>query len=314
LAAFARFLHYLISDFTLLRSPSMRNRTHSTVFRRWFLSIPAIGVGISLSLPIAARAQATSADSARDTTHSQKQAPFFTHKDLVLAGVFAGATLLAAPLDKRAAQELLQPGTQANQFLKQTSTGVEAIASPGAVVIGGALYIVGKVGHFDRVADLGWHGTEAVLFGSGVTYVLKGVIGRGRPFLSNGQDPDDFQLGKGFRSGDWTSFPSGHTTSAFAAAAAVTNETTRWWPHSTWIVGPLMYGGATAVGLSRMYHSRHWASDVALGAAIGTFSGRKIVQYAHGHPGNALDRLMLHTSVIPNASGGGVVALSFQTP
>ncbi len=291
----------------------MRNQTHLTT-RRWLVAIPTLWLGLGLVPPVSARAQATAADSVRDTTHSQKQAPFFTHKDMVLAGMFAGATILAAPLDKRAAHELLQPGTQANKFLKQTSTGVELVASPGAIFIGGALYAVGKVGRFDRVADLGWHGTEAVLFSTGVTFVIKGVVGRGRPFLTNGDDPDDFHLGKGFSSGDWTSFPSGHTSTAFAAAAAVTNETTRWWPHSTWIVGPLMYGGATAVGLSRMYHSRHWASDVALGAAIGTFSGRKVVQYAHGHPGNKLDHLMLHTSVIPNARGGGVVAFSVPAP
>jgi hypothetical protein len=292
----------------------MRNHTYPIISRRWLLAIPAFGLAAGMTLPSGARAQATAADSVRDTTHSQKQAPFFTHKDVVLAGMFAAATVLSAPLDRSAAQELLQPGTQANKFLKQTSSGVELIASPGAIFIGGALYAVGKIGKFDRVADLGWHGTEAVLFGTGVTFVLKGVVGRGRPFLSNGDDPDDFHLGKGFSSSDWTSFPSGHTTTAFAAAAAVTNETTRWWPRSTWIVGPLMYGGATAVGLSRMYHSRHWASDVALGAAIGTFSGRKVVQYAHGHPGNKLDHLILHTSVIPNGRGGGVLAFSFPTP
>jgi membrane-associated phospholipid phosphatase len=88
-----------------------------------------------------------------------------------------------------------------------------------------------------------------VLFAEGITYVLKGVAGRGRPFLSNGHDADDFRIGKGFASGDFSSFPSGHTSTAFAAAAAVTNETTRWWPKSAWIIGPLMYAGATAVGL-----------------------------------------------------------------
>ncbi|HEU4563201.1 MAG TPA: phosphatase PAP2 family protein, partial [Gemmatimonadaceae bacterium] len=93
----------------------------------------------------------------------------------------------------------------------------------------------------------------------------------------------------------------------FAAAAAVTEETSRWWPSSTWIVGPLMYGGATMVGLSRMYHNKHWASDVVLGAAIGTFSGLKVVQYAHGHPTNRLDRIMLRTAVVPVQGGMMVV-------
>jgi hypothetical protein len=289
----------------------MRNHNRSGSYRRRGWTLALLGVVATTTMPAAAAAQA---DSVRDTTHSQKQAPFFTHKDMVMAGLFAGATILAAPFDRRAAHLLQEPGNQTNRFLKNVSTGVEAIASPGAYVIGGSLYAVGRIGGYDRLADLGLHGTEAVLFAEGVTFMLKGAVGRGRPFLTSGQDPDDFHLGKGFSSGDWTSFPSGHTSTAFAAAAAVTNETTRWWPHSTWIVGPLMYGGATAVGLSRMYHNKHWASDVALGAAIGTFSGRKVVQYQHGHQDNRLDRLLLRTSVVPDGHGGGVLAVTLPMP
>src|SRR5204862_7919683 len=149
--------------------------------------------------------------------------------------------------------------------------------------------------------ELGLLGTVVGFFAQGVTFVLKGAVGRSRPFMTNAKDPDDFHMGKGFSSGDWASFPSGHTSPAFAAAAAVTNETTPWWPRSTWIVGPLMYGGATAVGLSRMYHNKHWASDVALGALIGTFSGKKVVLASHDNPNNFMDRIMLGTHV---ASGG----------
>jgi membrane-associated phospholipid phosphatase len=47
------------------------------------------------------------------------------------------------------------------------------------------------------------------------------------------------------------------------------------------------------VGLSRMYHDKHWASDVVLGAAIGTFTGLKVVRYSHAHPNNRLDRAIL---------------------
>jgi len=273
-------------------------------------ALTILGLASTL-LPTSLVAQA---DSVRDTTHSQKQAPFFTHKDVILAGIFAGATLFAAPFDKSTALKLQDSSTQANRLFKRASTGFEAIASPGAYVIGGTLYAVGRVGGYDRLADLGLHGTEAVMFAQGVTYVLKGTVGRSRPFMTNGKDPDDFHLGKGFSSGDWTSFPSGHTSTAFAAAAAVTNETTRWWPRSTWIVGPLMYGGATAVGLSRMYHNKHWASDVALGAAIGTFSGRKVVQYQHGHQGNLLDRMLLRTSVAPDGHGGGAIGVTLPLP
>jgi hypothetical protein len=52
-----------------------------------------------------------------------------------------------------------------------------------------------------------------------------------------------------------------------------------------------------------MYHNRHWASDVALGAMIGTFSGRKVVQVSHTGPQNRIDRLMLGMEVVPNRYG-----------
>ena len=238
---------------------------------------------------------------ARDTSHG---APLFTKRDLLMAAGFAVGTVAFFPLDRRAALELQDSSTQANKFFKDASTGVEVIASPGAYFIGGGLYLVGRLGHYERVADLGWHGTEAVLFAQGITMILKGTLGRSRPFVSSDTNPADFRFGGGFGNGERSSFPSGHTSTAFAAAAAVTAETGRWWPKSTWIVGPLMYGGASLVGLSRMYHNRHWGSDVMLGAAIGTFSGQKIVQYSHKHPHNVFDRVMLRTKVTPTADGG----------
>ena len=42
---------------------------------------------------------------------------------------------------------------------------------------------------------------------------------------------------------------------------------------------------------------------MALGAAIGTFSGIKVIQYAHAHPNNVFDRFMLRTRVVPTANG-----------
>lgn len=286
---------------------------HNRALGRWRGRCGRVALAISglSAVAISATAQTPSRDP-RDTTHAQSQAPFFTTKDAILAGAFAGGTVLMFPLDRHIAAHLQKESN--NAFLKNSSKGVEEIASPGAYFIGGGLYLVGRVGHWDRLADLGWHGTEAVLFADGITYVLKGMAGRTRPFVSGGADADDFALGRGFGSSNNQSFPSGHSTTAFAAAAAVTNETTRWWPRSEWIVGPIMYAGATAVGLSRMYHNKHWASDVVLGAAIGTFSGRKVVQYAHGHPNNVVDRIILHTSLVPDGRGGTALAFSLPAP
>ncbi|MEO5816119.1 MAG: phosphatase PAP2 family protein, partial [Gemmatimonadaceae bacterium] len=91
------------------------------------------------------------------------------------------------------------------------------------------------------------------------------------------------------------------------------SEARRIWPKSVWYVAPVMYGGATLVGLSRMYHNNHWASDVALAAAIGTFSGLKVVRYSHAHPDNKLDHFILGASIFPSP-GGGTLSFSFPAP
>ncbi|HEX6058090.1 MAG TPA: phosphatase PAP2 family protein [Gemmatimonadaceae bacterium] len=238
-----------------------------------------------------------------DTTGHSRE-PLFTAADAWVAGGFALGTVAMLPLDRRIAEELQDPTTQANGFLKDASTGFEVISQPGAYIIGGSLYAIGRIGGNDRMADLGLHGSEAVLVAEVATYLLKGLMGRARPYVSADTVPTSFRLGRGFGHHDYRSFPSGHTSTAFAAAAAVTSETSRWWPRSTKFIAPLMYGGATMVGLSRMYNNRHWASDVVLGAAVGTFAGLKVVRYHHSHPGNRLDDILLGVSAVPDGLGG----------
>ena len=257
-------------------------------------------------------ASTTATAQSRSPQDSAKRAgkPLFTSDDAWLALAFTGVTIAMFPADKAAARHLREPSSSENSFIKNSTKGVEFLADPGSIVIGSAAYVVGKVtGHHD-LADAGFHGTESIIFASGITMALKDILGRSRPYVSNGTDPRDFKFGGGFGSGDRQSFPSGHTTAAFAAAASVTSEVKRMYPQYAWVAGPIMYTGATMVGLSRMYHNKHWASDVALGAAIGTFSGLKIVRYSHNHPGNRLDRRFLGVVVGPNGEGGTLTGLS----
>jgi membrane-associated phospholipid phosphatase len=241
-----------------------------------------------------------------DTTHISTS-PLFTGRDALIAGAFVLGTVAMFPADKHFAQRLQNPGTQENRLLKDQAIFFRTIAVPGAVIIGGTLYGVGRLGSNERMADLGWHGTEAILIGEGAAYVLKGIFGRARPFQAI-DDPTNFKLGRGFSRKEYRSFPSGHSIAGFAAAAAVTSETNRWWPRSTWYVAPVMYGGATLIGFSRMYNNKHWASDVVMGAAIGTFAGLKVVRYHHSHPNNRLDKWILSGSVVPDGIGGWALA------
>lgn len=266
----------------------------------------------TLLLPAAVAAQDSTRHAAVTPAASSASSPaLFGRRDAVIGAAFVVGTAALTPFDRRIARWMQRPALQDNRFLSNTASVFRTTGDPGAIIIGTTMYVVGRVGHVDRLADLGLHGTEAIGFGGLLTSVLKGMVGRARPYVVRDSSSTDFQFLRGFRKGNgYQSFPSGHALAAFAAGSAVTAETSRWWPGSAWIIGPVMYGGATAVGLSRMYNDKHWASDVILGAGIGTFSGLKVVQYHHSHPNNVIDRIFLRASAAP-IPGGGAIFVSF---
>ncbi len=228
--------------------------------------------------------------------------PLFTPADAFLAAGVTAATLLVRPLDEHYARRLQDSSTQANAKLRKLAEVVRTTATPGSVIIGVSMYAVGRLAKVDRMAQLGLHGTEALFVGELAAGAIKGVVGRQRPSVEP-QNAHSYQFLRGFESDDYRSFPSGHTVAAFAAAAAVTSETAGWWPESRWVIGPVLYGGAALAGVSRMYNNRHWASDVIVGAGIGTFAGLKVVRFNGSHSGNRIDRWFLAGSLIPNDDG-----------
>jgi membrane-associated phospholipid phosphatase len=233
--------------------------------------------------------------------HGQTQAPadssagkpaLFETRDLYWAAGFAAATVVAAPLDRQLAHTLQQPSIQANRILSKGSVGARLLGSPGAEVLGGLVYGAGRLSGHRGMAQVGLHTAEAVFIGDMFTGSIKMVAGRKRPYLSP-NNPYDFRLFRGFKGDSVRSFPSGHTTSAFAAAAAATAEAGYQWKGGKPFVGTALFGLAGIVGLSRMYNNAHWASDVAVGAAIGSFVGWKVTRYAHNHPTNSVDNFFL---------------------
>ena len=277
-----------------------------------WISLAAVVIAAA---PVSLHAQ-DSTQVAPDSATIRKHKKLFTHRDVVMAGVWAGTTILLTPLDKHLAHELQDPSVQANKFLGTVSKRVEYIASPGAYFIGGSLYVVGRLARQPRIADLGWHGTEAVLMGELTSYLIKGTVGRARPFVTI-DDPDDFKFGGGFGKHASTSFPSGHSTASFAFATLVTLETHHWKPSSTWYVAPVMFGGATLVGLARLYSNAHWASDVVMGAGVGTFTALEVYRYNHvTSRHNRVNRWLLSAvpSVSPNVNGGATLGWSVTAP
>lgn len=271
-------------------------------------SATRVGVtAVLLSMSLVAPASAASAQSGSTPGPAQ---PVFESGDLVYAAGAALAALGAAKIDRPAA-DFATTHLQDDRVVARASHIVEDISIPGAFIIGAGLYAGGKLGHDDGMADAGLHTTEAVLIASAVGGIIKFTAGRARPYVSH-DSSGDFELMRGLRGDRYQAFPSGHTVVAFALAAAATQEVDRS-GGPTVLVGAATYSGATLVGLARMYHDMHWASDVVMGAAIGVFTGRRVVQWHHSHPGNRVDRWLLGVSV-RSIGGGERVVVPFVMP
>ena len=117
-------------------------------------------------------------------------------------------------------------------------------------------------------------GVLAVALTSAVTnLVLKPVAGRQRPARSGGRPAPDTRR---VRRPVSTSFPSGHTASAFAFASAAGQA-------APGLRLPLRVAAAT-VAYSRVHTGVHYPSDVAAGAAVGDLCAR-VVRRLAGQPG-----------------------------
>ncbi len=113
--------------------------------------------------------------------------------------------------------------------------------------------------------------------------ILKNLVARDRPFwadpaLVDANLESRFHIFSGI---DDFSFPSGHTSGSFAAAAAI-----RLWKKMEGNIAIIL---AVLIGISRMYLCVHYPTDVLAGAAVGIGCG--IVGYYLGKW--AIDRFQI---------------------
>jgi membrane-associated phospholipid phosphatase len=140
-----------------------------------------------------------------------------------------------------------------------------------AVVLLGGTWAAGRLAERGEVAEAALHVAAALAAGGAANGLLKYSVGRERP----GTTADPLRFRPFNAQNRWQSFPSGHTVVVFSLAAAVAEEARQPW------VTALAYGGAAAVGWSRVYDDKHWTSDVAGGAIIGILAGRGTVRLLH---------------------------------
>lgn len=102
-----------------------------------------------------------------------------------------------------------------------------------------------------------------------VATLLKRAIGRGRPETWSADTPLSFQSFN-WSAYEYQSFPSGHSTTAFAFAAVLAFL----WPRAFW---PAMVFAA-AIAVSRIIVGEHYPTDITAGAVLGLLGAYAVRQ------------------------------------
>lgn len=195
-----------------------------------------------------------------------------------------------------AADEEISGAAERNR--SDASEKVARFVTPLGGAVGEDLSIVMLVGGWatknERLRVIGRDAFEAQILTTRVVVpLLKSAAGRSRPNRDEGSaEFDPF--------GDEESFPSSHSASAFALAAAVAEHTrgTR--------IPVVAYGLASLVAVARVHDRAHFASDVLAGAAIGAAMGRLVV-----HRRDARTITVIPRALVSEDGAGVLVSLRF---
>jgi membrane-associated phospholipid phosphatase len=148
----------------------------------------------------------------------------------------------------------------------RTAAPASDVLLAGVAVFGGAASVLGVSAERARgdaavyISALGWTGAA--------TEWLKVAVHRSRPVLY-GSDA----VAAAHSHESRMSFPSGHTSMAFAAATSYLVMARRQHLPHAGRNAALLYAGAAGVGVLRVAAGRHFPTDVAAGAILGTGVG-----------------------------------------
>ena len=222
-------------------------------------------------------------------------ATFFRASDIAWWSGFSIASIGVSRADPEIAKYFQRPEHQKNSRMRSVAEAFTHVQET-TLTIGGLLtYGVARLAGSRDVETVALHATEAIVASSLTSQLVRGPLGRARPKDARPifDDQYEFHWFEGFTHFQYRAFPSIHAASAFAVATVIVTETHYRSPGSVWYVAPLAYTFAAGPGYARMYLGQHWASDIFMGAFVGTFYGQRIVSYAHAHPANKVDHFFL---------------------
>ena len=202
-------------------------------------------------------------------------------------------------LDRATQQSFRAPGMQQRSELQFVGRVFNWWGGSGVVWFAALCWLGGRAMKRRRLSDIGLRGVEAMAVASAIGGIVKGLVGRARPFLAPGE-PWDWSFARGWTDARYFSMPSGHTTATFAFAAAVTVAAVRL-PRFRWVIGLVVFASALLVAFARVFTDQHWLSDVVVGALLGSVTGIVLTRWHNRHPQSAFDRVLLGVPVEKNA-------------
>lgn len=179
-----------------------------------------------------------------------------TKKLIILLFFLAPVQLFSQNIDIRLLRSINSPETlSSDKFFRFVSNSDVYIVAG----IPAGMATAGLVKHNDKLLRNAVVTAGASILNFGITSAIKYSVNRDRPFVTY---PD---ITKKSDAGS-PSFPSGHTSDAFATATSVSLAYPKWY-----IIVP-SYAWAGTVAYSRMDLGVHYPSDVLVGALVGAGS------------------------------------------
>jgi len=113
---------------------------------------------------------------------------------------------------------------------------------------------------------------ETLLIANGTKELLKLCVNRDRPYNYFDEEKPEADLENGDFCNSW---PSGHSTMAFAGATFATYTFAKYFPESNWkyAVGAGSYALASATAGLRVASGNHFPTDILTGAVLGSAIG-----------------------------------------
>lgn len=210
--------------------------------------------------------------------------PFhFRKKDWENFGKYAVITVALSFADEPVQQAALRFRNE-NSQLKTVSKDVTNIGGVNEIFVVAGIGAYGLIAHNNKLVNTTLLSSQAYIITGAVTTIFKFLSGRTRPsYYSANVEAEPRFLGPFHKSlndangsTENSSFPSGHSSVAFAVAAVFATE------YKDYRVVPwIAYSAASLISISRITENKHWVTDVFSGAALGYFSGKLVVKNYH---------------------------------